>query len=110
MQSCCFHWGGATGAVVLALIAATPLRAADETGVRPVAEELGQRAAVPEAQQKGGLSDSAVRVLMSYAFSVIPEQQAGPDGKQSSSTIGPNKFDSRRDARRIIRAATRARP
>ena len=73
MQRRCFHWGGATGAVVLALIAAAPLRAADKTGVRPVAEELGQRAAAPDAQKKGGLSDSAVRVLMSYAFSVIPD-------------------------------------
>lgn len=110
MRSCCFHWGGATGAVVLALIAATPLRAADETGVRPVAEELGQRAAVPEAQKKGGLSDSAVRVLMSYAFSVIPDEQAGSDGKQVKlDKSDPNKFlIPDEDARRIIRAATRS--
>ena len=47
----------------------------------------------PQGQQKGGLSDSAVRVLMSYAFSVIPEQQAGPDGKQVKlDKSDPNKF------------------
>lgn len=110
MQSCCFYWGGATGAVVLALIATTPLKAADQPNVRPVAEELGQRAAAPEAQKKGGLSDSAVRVLMSYAFSVIPEQTAGPDGKQVKlDKSDPSKFlIPDEDARRIIRAATRS--
>jgi hypothetical protein len=78
--------------------------------VRPVAEELGQRAAASEGQQKGGLSDSAVRVLMSYAFSIIAEEQPGPDGK-------PHKVDKSdpkpflipdEDARRVIRAATRS--
>jgi hypothetical protein len=78
--------------------------------VRPVAEELGQRAAAPQGQQKGGLSDSAVRVLMSYAFSVIPDQQAGPDGKPvKRDKSDPNKFlIPDEDARRIIRAATRS--
>src|SRR5262245_27000220 len=110
MQSCCFHWGAITAAVVLALSVGTPLKAADSAGVRPVAEELGQRAAVPQRQQTGGLSDSAVRVLMSYAFSVIPEQQAGPDGKQVKlDKSNPNKFlIPDEDARRIIRAATRS--
>ena len=110
MQSCCFHWGVTTAAVVLALSAGTPLIAADNAGVRPVAEELGQRAAVPQGQQTGGLSDSAVRVLMGYAFSVIPEQQAGPDGKQVKlDKSDPNKFlIPSDDARRIIRAATRS--
>ena len=78
--------------------------------MRPAAEELGQRAAIPQGQQKGGLSDSAVRVLMGYAFSVIPEQQAGPDGTQVKlDKSDPNKFlIPSEDARRIIRAATRS--
>jgi hypothetical protein len=110
MQSCCFRWGVTAAAVVLALSVGTPLRAAESAGVRPVAEELGQRAAVPQGQQKGGLSDSAVRVLMSYAFSVIPDQQAGPDGKPVKlDKSDPNKFlIPDEDARRIIRAATRS--
>jgi hypothetical protein len=110
MQSCRFYWGAAAAAVVLALSAGTPLMAANDTGVRTAAEELGQRAAVPQGQQKGGLSDSAVRVLMSYAFSVIPEQQAGPDGKSVKlDKSDPNKFlIPDEDARRIIRAATRS--
>jgi hypothetical protein len=110
MQSCRFYWGAAAVAVVLVLSAGTPLKAADEAAVRPAAEELGQRAAVPQGQKKGGLSDSAVRVLMGYAFSVIPEQQAGPDGKQVKlDKSDPNKFlIPSEDARRIIRAATRS--
>ena len=110
MQSCRFYWGAAAVAVVLVLSAGTPLKAADEAAVRPAAEELGQRAAIPQGQQKGGLSDSAVRVLLSYAFSVIPEQQAGPDGKQVKlDKSDPNKFlIPDEDARRIIRAATRS--
>jgi hypothetical protein len=110
MQSCRFHSGATAAAVVLVLSAGTPLKAAEEAAVRPVAEELGQRAAVPQGQQKGGLSDSAVRVLMGYAFSVIPEQQAGPDGKQVKlDKSDPNKFlIPSEDARRIIRAATRS--
>ena len=110
MQSCRFHWGATSAAVVLVLSAGTPLKAADEAAVRPAAEELGQRAAVPQGQQKSGLSDSAVRVLMGYAFSVIPEQQAGHDGKQVKlDKSDPNKFlIPTEDARRIIRAATRS--
>jgi hypothetical protein len=110
MQSCRFHWGATAAAVFLVLSAGTPLKAADEAAVRPAAEELGQRAAVPQGQQKGGLSDSAVRVLMGYAFSVIPEQQKGPDGKEVKlDKSDPNKFlIPSEDARRIIRAATRS--
>lgn len=112
MHMAWFQWGGAAAAVVLALLTGAPLRAADDNGVRPVAEELGQRAAAaaPEAQQKGGLSDSAVRVLMTYAFSIIPETQHGADGK----AVKVDKADPKlflipaEDARRVIRAATRS--
>src|SRR3990170_2530861 len=112
MHMAWFQWGGAATAVVLALLTGAPLRAADDSGVRPVAEELGQRAAAaaPEAQQKGGLSDSAVRVLMTYAFSIIPETQHGADGK----AVKVDKSDPKlflipaEDARRVIRAATRS--
>jgi hypothetical protein len=107
-----FQVGGAATAAVLALLATPPVMAQDN-GVRPVAEELGQRtkpAAAPESQKKGGLSDSAVRVLMTYAFSIIPEQQTGPDGKPVKvDKSDPNKFlIPDEDARRIIRAATRS--
>ena len=113
MQRACIQWCGAAAAAVFALLMAAPLRAADNSGMRPVAEELGQRtkpAAAPEAEQKGGLSDSAVRVLMTYAISIIPDNYPGPDGKPVKVDKGdPNKFvipvD---DARRIVRAATRS--
>ncbi len=108
-----FQWGGAATAAVLVLLVGAPLRAADESGVRTVAEELGQRtkpAGAPEGQQKGGLSDSAVRVLMTYAFSIIPDEQPGPDGKPvKRDKSDPNKFlIPDEDARRVIRAATRS--
>ena len=76
MQRACIQWGGAAAAAVLALLIGAPVRAADNSAMTPVAEELGQRtkpAAAPEAEQKGGLSDSAVRVLMTYALSIIPD-------------------------------------
>ena len=106
-----FQWGGAATAAILALLIGTPLRAQD-SGVRPVAEELGQRTktAAPEGEKKGGLSDSAVRVLMTYAFSIIPEEQPGPDGKPVKvDKTKPNVFlIPAEDARRVIRAATRS--
>ena len=109
MQKALFQWAAAA---LLALLTTAPLKAADANGVRPVAEELGQRAAAasPETQQKSGLSDSAVRVLLTYAYSIIPETQTGPDGKPVKvDKSDPNVFlipDA--DARRIIRAATRS--
>ena len=108
-----FQWGGAATAAVLVLLVGAPLKAADERGVRTAAEELGQRtkpAAAPEGQQKCGLSDSAVRVLMTYAFSIIPDEQPGPDGKPvKRDKSDPNKFlIPDEDARRVIRAATRS--
>ena len=113
MQKLLFQWGGAAAAL-LALLTTAPLQAADNSGVRPVAEELGQRAAAataaPEAQQRGGLSDSAVRVLLTYAFSLIPETTTGPDGKPAKvDKSDPNVFlIPDEDARRIIRVATRS--
>jgi len=107
-----FQRGGAATAAVLTLLTGTPLCAQD-SGVRPIAEELGQRtkpATAPEGAKTGGLSDSAVRVLMSYAFSIIPDQQPGPDGKP----VTIDKTDPKpflipdEDARRVIRAATRS--
>jgi hypothetical protein len=113
MRRAWLQLGGAAVAAMLALLPGEPLRAADATGVRTIADELGQRAAAaatPEAQQKGGLSESAVRVLMTYAFSLIPDTQPGVDGKAVKlDKSNPNVFlipvD---DARRIIRAATRS--
>jgi hypothetical protein len=108
-----FQWCGAATAAILALLVAAPAKAADETGAKTVAGEPGQRmrlAAAPEGQQKGGLSDSAVRVLMTYAFSVIPDEQPGSDGKPvKTDKSEPAKFIIPDEAARgIIRAATRS--
>lgn len=113
MRRASIQWCGAAATAVFALLLATPLRAADNSAMRPVAEELGERtkpAAAPETEQKGGLSDSAVRVLMTYAMSIIPDNYEGPDHKPVKiDKSDPSKFlipvD---DARRIVRAATRS--
>jgi hypothetical protein len=76
------------------------------------AEELDKRSKQAEASQgqSGGLSDSSVRVLMTYAFSLIPETTPGPDGQP----LKVDKSDANKfvipgeDARRVIRAATRS--
>ena len=92
------QWGGTAMAAVLALLVGMPVSFAAEG------------AAKPQQQQKGGLSDSAVRVMLTYAFSLIPDEAPGADGK-------PIKFDKSDpnifaipddDARRVIRAATRS--
>src|SRR5262249_5707465 len=53
---------------------------------------------------------SAVRVLMTYAFSIIPDEAPGPDGKPAKvDKSDPNKFViPTEDARRVIHVATRS--
>lgn len=102
---------GAASAAVLALLICAPVKAADQSGITPVAaEELDKRSKQPENGKNGGLSESAVRVMVTYAFSLIPAQTQGPDGKQ----VPVDKSDPKKyvipsdDARRVIRAATRS--
>jgi hypothetical protein len=114
MKVAWIQWGGAAGAAVLTLLMGFPAGAVDNgSGMRPVAvEELDKRSKQPEdaAGKPKGLSDSAVRVLMTYAFSIIPGEAPGPDGKP----VKVNKSDPSKfliptdDARRVIRAATRS--
>ena len=96
----------------LTLLASGPGWAADQTGIRTVAEELTQRTkpTEPADGQSKGMSDSAVRVLLTYAQSILPEEAPGPDGKmQKVDKSDPNKFlIPIEDARRVIRAATRS--
>ncbi|MGH6827098.1 hypothetical protein [Methyloceanibacter sp.] len=102
-------WGGAA----LALLAGGPLNAADQAGVHYVAEELGNRTKPADAGQGAskGLSDSAVRVMSTFALSIVPDQvPAGPGGQMIKlDKSDPNKYliplD---DARQIIRVATRS--
>lgn len=105
--------GGAASVVVLALSMSAPVRAAESTGVTAVAaEELDKRSKQAQGTQgeSKGMSDSAVRVLMTYAFSIIPEEAKGADGKPIKTDKSDAKpfFIPNGDARRVIRAATRA--
>jgi hypothetical protein len=105
--------GGAASAVVVALLMTAPVRAADSSGVTAVAaDELDKRSKQAEASQgkSGGMSESSVRVLMTYAFSLIPAETQGPDGQPVKvDKSDPNKYViPTEDARRVIRAATRS--
>src|SRR6516225_6903004 len=100
-------------AAVLTPLAGGSARAADQTAVHNVAEELSNRTKTPEATQGAfkGLSDSAVRVMSTFALSILPDQIPSPDGKTvvKLDKSDPNKYlipiD---DARRVIRVATRS--
>lgn len=105
MKFAWFHRSGAAAIAAAAMLMGTPLYSAD--GASATAE-LDKRTNAPQSQA-GGLSDSAVRVLMTYAVSIIPEEAPGPDGtKRKVDKSDPNKFlIPTDDARRVIRAATR---
>jgi hypothetical protein len=113
MRVAWIQWSGAALAAVLALLAGGPLNAADGTGVHYVAEELGNRTKPANAGQVTSkrLSDSAVRVMSTFALSIVPDQvPAGPGGQMIKlDKSDPNKYliplD---DARQIIRVATRS--
>jgi hypothetical protein len=113
MKSVWVQFGGAVSAAVLALLMSVPVGHADAAATTMVAaEELDKRSkqagGVPG--QSKGMSDSAVRVLMTYAFSTIPEDATGPDGKPMKIDRSDPKvyFIPTGDARRVIRVATRS--
>ena len=59
MRIAWIQWGSAVATAALALLLGGPLRAADETGVRTVAEELGNRM-VPGSHRWGRLPQGAL--------------------------------------------------
>lgn len=107
MQIAWIYRSGVAAATALTLLLGTPLYAAD--GDTAEIDKRTKSAGAPE-DQSGGMSDSAVRVLMTYAFSIIPEEVPGPDDKR----VKVDKSDVNKfllptdDARRVIRAATRS--
>lgn len=109
MQIAWFYRSGIAVAAVTVLLMGTSLQAAESAGASAELDKRTKPAAVPDSQS-GGLSDSAVRVLMTYAFSIIPGEVRTPDGQHIKvDKSNPNKFlipiD---DARRVIRVATRS--
>ncbi len=98
----------AAAAAALALMLGTPLKAADQSGVKPVAEELGQRTKPSGAGR--GLSDSSVRVMSMWAWSIMPEE--APDAGGKTIKVDKSKSDLYivpvEDARRVIRVAMRS--
>lgn len=103
---------GICALAAVALFGAFPAGAAENDGTKTVAEQLNERTKTPQPvpENKTGLSDSAVRVMTSYAFSILPDEARGPDGKMVKlDKSDPKKFlipvD---DARGVIRAAMRS--
>lgn len=107
MQFVWIHRSGTAAIMAMALLMGSPLHAAD--GATVELDKRTKSATTPEGQT-GGMSDSAVRVLMTYAFSIIPEEVTAPDGKRTKvDKSDVNKFLlPNEDARRVIRAATRS--
>lgn len=114
MRKAWVKFGGVVGAVIVPLFGLSA-QAADQAGsgragwTNVAAEELTQRSKQPESSKSGGLSDSSVRVMMTYATSLIPDKVPGPDGKPMAvDKSDPGKYVIPNDAaRRVIRAATR---
>lgn len=113
MQKAWIQWAAAGATVLVAVLQGAPLKAQDNAGIRPVAEELDKRtkpAANGDDAPKDKLSDSAVRVMATFAWSIMPDEAPGPDGKLVKvDKSNPQKFfipiD---DARRVIKVATRS--
>ena len=113
MRAAWIGWGAGALTAVLTLLSGGPLKAADETGVHYVAEELGNRTKTPETSEgaaKDKLSDSAVRVMLTFAISILPDEIPSKSGKMVKlDKSDPSKYliplD---DARRVIRVATRS--
>ncbi|MEG6509270.1 hypothetical protein V6C03_09835 [Methyloligella sp. 2.7D] len=110
MKVCLVQWS--TGAaLMLAVLAALPAKAAEQTETM-VSEELNSRTKAPasSSEDNDGLSDSAVRVMSSYAISILPDSVAMPGG----ATVQLDKRDPKKffipldDARMVIRAAMRS--
>jgi hypothetical protein len=113
MQKAWIQWAAAGATVLMAMLQGAPLKAQDNTGIRPVAEELDKRTkpvATDDGALKDKLSDSAVRVMATFAWSIMPDEAPGPGGKMVKvDKSNPQKFfipiD---DARRVIKVATRS--
>jgi hypothetical protein len=112
MQFPRIDWSAALTMAGLSILLGAPLHAAEQSGLRTVAEELGNRTkaeAAPEGGQKG-MSDSRVRVMSTYALSILPDEVQDKSGNKikldkSDPGIYLIPLD---DARGIIRVATRS--
>jgi hypothetical protein len=100
--------GSSAAVAALALMLGTPLKAADQSGVKRVAEELGQRTK-PSGSGRG-LSDSSVRVMSMWAWSIMPEESPDAGGKpvKIDKSNGELYIVPVEDARRVIRVAMRS--
>src|SRR5690349_5084604 len=103
--------GSAAAVVALVLFAVGPSQAADGDGVRTVAEELGSRTVETPADAPTEMhGDSAVRVMSTFALSILPDEIPNDKGQmvkldKSNPSLYLIPID---DARHVIRVATRS--
>ncbi len=99
MKNAWVMFSGAVGLLVMPLLGAPASAAAgqaagNQSGMTVVAaEELNQRSKQPGTSEQGGMSERGVRNMVFYAFSLIPDNVKGPDGKMGPvDKSDPNKF------------------
>jgi hypothetical protein len=114
MQKAWIQWGVAGATAIVAVLLGAPLKAQDNAGIRPVAEELDKRTKPAETDEGGALkdklSDSAVRVMATFAWSIMPDEVPDASGKlvKLDKTDPQKFFIPIEDARRVIKVATRS--
>src|SRR5262245_7403380 len=112
MRNAWVQWSCASTIAAISLLGTASLLAAQEAGVRTAAEELDKRSKPAEGAGGGqqGMSERSVNVMSTLAFSIMPEEYPGPDGKPVKvNKSNPNKYlIPMDDARRVIRVATRS--
>jgi hypothetical protein len=112
MQVCNVKWGFAAAAI-MALCYAPSVGAADASEGRTVAERMVDRAKEPESQagDSQGLTDSRVRIMMSYAWNSLDGEltkQAQEKGEQDAKRDPAKYLVPVDESRKIIRAAMRS--
>lgn len=106
------NWAIASAAFAAFILVAAGVRAGDGASALQTAAAKAEqeKSASPNAQPEGKLSDRVVRIMLGFAWGMVPEDYAGEDGK----TIKVDKSDPKKfiipvdDARKVIRAASRS--
>lgn len=106
------NWAIASATFAALILAAGGVQAGDGDAALQTAVTKAEQANGGQQEQKaeGKLTDRVVRIMLGFAWGMVPEEYAGDDGK----TIKVDKSDPKKflipidDARKVIRAASRS--
>lgn len=99
---------GVTCAAVMLLLG-VPVQAADQSGLTTAAATELSKRSKPESGENSGLSEKAVRIMLTYAFSLVKGPDGNPIAVDEADKALLEKYAIPVDsARRVIRAATRS--